>query len=345
SVRVDPTLLPKIHEYGAFDIDACFNCGNCTAICPLSSEDENFPRRMIRYAQVGMKDKLLDSKELWLCYYCGKCSDTCPRQAEPGEFMAAARRYAIANYDKTSMARRLYTSNIFTAILLLGLTIFFGGGLVGYQTGVIPVDLLHRLFSFLPVPLFKVPVPAQPAYAVSPFSFAPAEPVHDVGVIALVLVLLALIVNAVTMMGRVWRTMPAGNPGNASSSTFRRAVLAARDVIVEIIVEQRYRSCEEDKESDSVQPWYLQRWFIHWAIMWGFLGLLAATALNFMFKPPDVAVPLWYPVRLLGMAAGILLVYGCTVFIVARFKKLDKYSAHSLLSDWLLIWLLWLTGV
>ena len=83
SVIVDHTLLPTLKQYGAFDIGACFNCGNCTAVCPLSEGDATFPRKIIRYAQVGMRESLLSSKELWTCYACGECSETCPRQAEP----------------------------------------------------------------------------------------------------------------------------------------------------------------------------------------------------------------------------------------------------------------------
>ena len=86
STRVNTHLMDEIKAYGAVDIEACFNCGNCTAVCPLSSEGDSFPRRMIRYAQVGMQDQLLSSKELWMCYYCGECSRTCPRQAEPGRW-------------------------------------------------------------------------------------------------------------------------------------------------------------------------------------------------------------------------------------------------------------------
>ena len=105
AVTVDPTLLPDDSSVTAPSTSsACFNCGNCTAVCPLTDDDATFPRRLIRYAQVGMKEELLASKELWTCYYCGECSETCPRQAEPGEFMAAARRYAIASYDRTRLA-------------------------------------------------------------------------------------------------------------------------------------------------------------------------------------------------------------------------------------------------
>ena len=65
---VDTELLSDIKLFGAADVSACFSCGTCTAICPLVDNDSTFPRRIIRYAQVGMRDELLSSKELWTCY-------------------------------------------------------------------------------------------------------------------------------------------------------------------------------------------------------------------------------------------------------------------------------------
>ncbi len=122
---VDTNLLADLQRYGAADVSACFSCGNCTATCPLVSNDSTFPRRMIRYAQVGMRDQLLSSKELWTCYACGECSDTCPTQAEPSEFMAAARRYAIANYDRTGLARTMYTRPVIGTLIAVALAAFF----------------------------------------------------------------------------------------------------------------------------------------------------------------------------------------------------------------------------
>ena len=43
SQRADPNLLREIQSYGAPDITACFNCGNCTAICPLSGDGATLP--------------------------------------------------------------------------------------------------------------------------------------------------------------------------------------------------------------------------------------------------------------------------------------------------------------
>ena len=43
SVRVDPQFLTEIKKYGAVNVEKCFNCGNCTAICPLSTNERDFP--------------------------------------------------------------------------------------------------------------------------------------------------------------------------------------------------------------------------------------------------------------------------------------------------------------
>ena len=67
----DPHLITDLKKFGAAEINACFSCGNCTAICPLADDDATFPRRFIRLAQVGLTQELVASKELWTCYQCG----------------------------------------------------------------------------------------------------------------------------------------------------------------------------------------------------------------------------------------------------------------------------------
>jgi heterodisulfide reductase subunit C len=123
SNRVNPDLHHELKEFGAGDLDVCFNCGNCTAICPLSGEGSSFPRRVIHYAQVGLEDRLACSLDPWLCYYCGECSDSCPREANPGEIMMAARRHLTSRYDWTGLAKKFYLSGAWEvgAVLSVGL--------------------------------------------------------------------------------------------------------------------------------------------------------------------------------------------------------------------------------
>ncbi len=117
---VNPVFIDKIKRLGAFDINACFSCGNCTAICPLSDGENSFPRRMIRYSLLGLEEKILSSPEPWLCYYCGECSDTCPREADPGSLMMALRRYITRKYSLGRLADLFYSglSSLTTWLLL-----------------------------------------------------------------------------------------------------------------------------------------------------------------------------------------------------------------------------------
>ena len=110
ATTINPNFSKKINDYGAFDVNACYNCGNCTAVCSLSTEDDSFPREMMRYSVIGLESEIETSLKPWLCYYCGECSETCPREANPGEVMMSLRRWLTAKYDWTGLSGLLYRS-------------------------------------------------------------------------------------------------------------------------------------------------------------------------------------------------------------------------------------------
>lgn len=113
---IRPELTKELKKYGAFDFNACYNCGNCTAICSLSSSDASFPRELVRHSVLGLEDELQSSLKPWLCYYCGQCSADCPQKAYPGELMMSLRRWLTAKYDWTGLSGLLYKSWLFTAM-------------------------------------------------------------------------------------------------------------------------------------------------------------------------------------------------------------------------------------
>ena len=146
--KIDPYLASKLQKLGATRLALCYNCGTCTAICPLSKEKVEFPRTLIRYAILGAEEKLLASPALWLCYYCGECSDSCPRDAEPGEFMMAARRYAIEKYSIGRVASVFYNPVVST-VSLIALTLVALLGILSMKgTPTFSPPNLQSLFSF-----------------------------------------------------------------------------------------------------------------------------------------------------------------------------------------------------
>jgi Heterodisulfide reductase, subunit C len=107
---INPEFGKELKKYGAFDYNACYNCGTCTAICSLSTEDNSFPREMVRLSVLGDEEGIKGSLKPWLCYYCGECTTHCPQVANPGELMMSLRRWLTAAYDWTGLSGLLYKS-------------------------------------------------------------------------------------------------------------------------------------------------------------------------------------------------------------------------------------------
>jgi len=320
TTRVDRNLYPELQRFGATDISACFNCGVCSAICPLSVNGASFPRQMSRYAQLGMRDKLLASPELWSCYGCSECTDSCPTKADPASFMAAARRYAVASYDRTHLAYLLATSSLFAGVFVVALVSLLAAFMYSVHR---PVDGSTLAF----------------------FQFIPSDFVHSLGVVAMAVMGVAALIGLFEMVRRVLR----GPKQGAAQATVRRVAGAAVYAVgTESLAQTRFR--EDCDDAVETRPWYSRRWFIHFATMWGFLGLLGATMLDYGLellglKATGTPVPIWYPVRLLGTLAGAALIYGTTVMIVRRLRKSDRSSLHSTTSDWTFLSMLWIAGV
>lgn len=97
---VNPEFIKELEQSGTDTGAECFNCGTCAAICPLVSD--HFPRKMIRYIQIGAEDLILKhAQELWRCLHCGLCTQTCPRGANPGEVLMTLKRRVVAEWRRS----------------------------------------------------------------------------------------------------------------------------------------------------------------------------------------------------------------------------------------------------
>ena len=81
---------------GAEKLMQCFQCGTCTADCPVSRYDESYrPRKILRMAQLGIKDQVLKSDVIWLCAACFTCVDHCPQDVEIAGVLRALRNMSV----------------------------------------------------------------------------------------------------------------------------------------------------------------------------------------------------------------------------------------------------------
>ncbi len=85
--------LQKIH--GGEKILKCFQCGTCTSNCPIARFSDGYrPRTLIHMAQLGLKNRVLNSDTLWLCAACFTCTDHCPQNVEVASVIRVFRNLA-----------------------------------------------------------------------------------------------------------------------------------------------------------------------------------------------------------------------------------------------------------
>jgi ferredoxin len=122
-ISINPTLNREVFKLGGKSLLECYQCGSCTAVCPLSEEMAVSFRRAIRYTQLGAEEKILGDISPWSCNLHGDCTDSCPRGASPSEILAAIRRYQSNKYDWTGLAK-WWNGSSFGAKLLAYLAVF-----------------------------------------------------------------------------------------------------------------------------------------------------------------------------------------------------------------------------
>jgi len=75
-------------------LNACLNCGTCTAICPAAEFYNYQPRQIVDILQTkddSRIETLLKSDIIWYCGECMSCITRCPRNNAPGLLIMALR--------------------------------------------------------------------------------------------------------------------------------------------------------------------------------------------------------------------------------------------------------------
>ena len=90
------TLYERLTEDVRFQegMNACINCGTCTAICPAAEFYDYDPRGIVDIVQNQNEEeieRLLRDDSIWYCGECMSCVTRCPRKNAPGLIIMALR--------------------------------------------------------------------------------------------------------------------------------------------------------------------------------------------------------------------------------------------------------------
>ncbi len=97
-------FVTEIDPQGRLRVSACYQCGKCSAGCPMSFETDLRPSQLIRMIQLGAREEVLKSKTVWACASCATCVSRCPMGVKTPEVIDALRE--IATREKKSAESR-----------------------------------------------------------------------------------------------------------------------------------------------------------------------------------------------------------------------------------------------
>lgn len=286
---INPRFGEELKKYGAFDFNACYNCGNCTAVCSLSTEEDSFPREMVRFSVLGLEDDIKSSLKPWLCYYCGECTANCPRTASPGELMMSLRRWLTSVYDWTGLSGLLYKF--------------------------LPLSILAFILSALSVVIFSI---QEKFNLVTIMHFG-----HYFEMFAIIMVFgIILLPNIIRMWWFVILKQKMKVP-------FKKYLTGLWELIVHMFTQKKALGCDDNQF----------RWFEHFILVIGYLGLLFTTVVLDWFSSGNMFV------TVLGYLFSIIVFTVTVIFVSERLRKKKELSRFSQPSDWLFVIWLFLMGL
>lgn len=88
--RVD-TVEPSAHTR----VRDCYQCGKCSAGCPVADRMDLLPNQLLRLVQLGRLDKALRSEAIWQCVSCMTCSTRCPKSVDCAAILDVLRQWSV----------------------------------------------------------------------------------------------------------------------------------------------------------------------------------------------------------------------------------------------------------
>jgi len=297
AVQADPKFVREVIKLGGKTLKRCMQCATCSVVCPLSPDENPFPRKEMIWAQWGLKERLLRDPDIWLCHNCNDCSKYCPRDARPGDILAALRARMIAEYSWPSFMAKIVNNPVYFPLFIL-----------------IPIVIIGGLISIWNL---TIPTGGEIEYS----KFIPMEKLEMVAIpLGGLVVLIALI-----GLWRFWNALTEGGgkyivvqPKEGAEVEIRGGMCfidAVFYALKDILKHSWFKMCEVNKS----------RYYAHLLMFYGFIALGIDAGVDviakYMFGLPHL--PLWHPAKVLGNLGGIALFLGCTLAIYNRLTNKD----------------------
>ncbi len=95
SIRPAGELAAWMSAAGAENPSLCYQCQRCSSGCPTAAAMRIPPSRMMRLAQLGLEERLVEDASIWRCLGCDSCTAHCPYEVSVRRLVELLRQRAM----------------------------------------------------------------------------------------------------------------------------------------------------------------------------------------------------------------------------------------------------------
>lgn len=94
--EMDFTFAKEVEDAVEEGFSSCFQCGTCSARCPSGRVSQYRSRKLFHMAQLGLRERIFESEDLWSCTTCLACTKNCPWEVKATDAIIKMRTLAAS---------------------------------------------------------------------------------------------------------------------------------------------------------------------------------------------------------------------------------------------------------
>ncbi len=90
-----PPDIALVEQLAHTKVADCYQCGKCSAGCPMCDKMDVIPSTLIRMVQYDEVDEAASAASVWQCVACQTCSTRCPKSVNIAGVLDALKQISI----------------------------------------------------------------------------------------------------------------------------------------------------------------------------------------------------------------------------------------------------------
>ncbi len=110
--------IERVEKLAHTNVTDCYQCGKCSAGCPMADEMDVLPSTLIRWVQYGDVKKAASTGAVWQCVACLTCSSRCPKSVHIAGVMDALKQISVEDqcvhkkFKRIALFQKSFLNNI-----------------------------------------------------------------------------------------------------------------------------------------------------------------------------------------------------------------------------------------